>query len=189
MKTFFTVLVLGSLLLAYSQLGLGWLLAFIYETSSWLIETAKSVGLIGIFLFSFIVTSPMLPLVAPEYIYPVYLGLGTNVFTVIFLSVLGVLAWMWFGYIIGQHFKDKIKVEDPRFRRYLDTYGYVAITALMVFPILPIPIEIASGVAALDLRKYLLAVLIGALIRAAAILGFLGMGMQAVAFSARPYGI
>jgi membrane protein YqaA with SNARE-associated domain len=154
-----------------------------------LIDWANQFGIFGLYLFSALVTTPILPVLSPEFIFPVYMYNGTNAFTILIVSSLGVVTWMFLGYLIGKTYSKKVKVNDKKFRKYLNTYGYVAITAFMVFPILPIPLEIAAGVAALDLRKYLFAVLMGAVIRFAAILGLLGASMQGYAFAARPYGI
>jgi len=188
LKVALGLILLFSLLLVATQ-GVAPIVAFFQGIADVLIGYATSVGAIGIFIFTTIVFMPAFPLVAPEYIFPVYIGAGYTAPLILLYAVAGAALWMAIGYFIGRKYSNKFNVEDNRFMNYLNKYGFIVITFLMVFPILPIPIEFASGIAALDWKKYMLASVIGAFIRFSAVLGLMGAGMQAVAFNARPYGI
>lgn len=132
-------------------------------------------GYLALFIASFISASsvliPIFPLGSP---FPVIVavGLGLNPFLVGLIGGIGSALGELIGYLVGMGSSatiEKFERKTPKFLKKLERfYSHVGFWTILVFSFIPFPFDIIgvlSGASKYNIRKFLLAVVIGRVIR------------------------
>lgn len=132
-------------------------------------------GYLAVFISSFFASStvliPLLPV--PSYA-PVLIGvgIGLNPFLTALLGGIGSSLGELIGYFAGMGGSaaiEKFEKKIPKFLKWIEQfYKHIGFWVVMIFAFIPFPFDIIgilSGVSKYDLRKFMLALLIGRLVR------------------------